>query len=263
MSSKHVKNKSSAIALLILFGIALVISVAVTVYYAYIITEHGTHLYPEGPASYFNTGEYAINPKTILADLDQKNKVFTPIITPVEVPLPTGSFPWRQSDYLKIATQVHTLVWKESLENWKLYELHFDTGCHDNPNGFDSGEATYFKPIEINGQQQYTARGIGVYPLFRQVAWGGETTFPHYWLLDWNAYDLEKLKIRADDALEMAEKKGGKESRLKVNNTCSLSVNLLSDGWWHVKYFDKGGMNIFSMTIDPYTGKYNISNAVK
>ncbi len=216
--------------------------------------------YPSTIGTFRETGDYRINPKTILESLDQgETNVFIPILaTPgPDMPLlPADSVPWTQSDYLKIANALSRLVWKETLAGWSVYYLAFDRECQDNPRGFDSADIIYYKTIEVNWQKVYTARYIQIYPLASEVRWGGGTNFP---ISDrWKDIDLAKFQISADDALRIGEENGGKEARSRVGNDCSISISTPdhnNDDRWDVGYY----YNVhFELIVDPYSGKHEI-----
>ena len=224
-------------------------------------------LYPLD-SSYPEKGEYEIDPRTILEAIDQgKIDVFESAIatsnTDSNPPLSTGIFPWNQSDYMKVANALHQYVWKENLNNWHLYSMYFYKDCQDNLAGFDSGKITFFKAS--NGLFSNTTHLMDIYPVGHGVSWGGKANFPRP-ISGWESIELNKIKLTADDALRMAEEKGGQEFRLKVKNACSIDVfinpNPNQDDDWIV-YYDNKGLSTFELHVDPYTGEYKIKNSSK
>lgn len=221
-------------------------------------------------SSYEETGSYMIDSATILEDLDQgKIDVFMPLIgssdsnnTPY-TPGFIGSHPWSQSDYIKVAKALHQFVWKEDVRNWLIYSMFFYSGCKDDTIGLDSAKITYFKTA--NGFFSYNTRMIDIYPIRSGVSWGGDAKFPRPFY-GWKSVDLEKLKVTADDALQLAEKIGGRDARLQVENVCTidiiLSPNTDSGDLWRITYFSDlmptGNSIIFKIQIDPYAGNYEI-----
>ena len=91
MISKHTKIIITFIV--VVFAI-LAVLFAFNLYY-----NHGIQ-YPKGITDFNDTGDYEINPNTILSDLDQgKTDVFKPIIAPhvaFNTPFPYGTFSWSQ-----------------------------------------------------------------------------------------------------------------------------------------------------------------------
>lgn len=213
---------------------------------------------PSYLSSYLESGYYTINPQTILVSLDQgKTDVFTPLLAtqdPNTPLLPSGSVFWTQSDYLKIVEALSQNIWQDSMKEWNVYYLAFDKQCQDNSVGFDSLEITYYKTIEVNEREMYTARHIKIYPLAGVVSWGGGTNFSTS--DKWYGIDLAKFKITADDAQQTAEENGGEAARLGVQNDCRILIrtpNHDNDDYWDVSYYF--GVN-FEILVDPYTGIY-------
>jgi len=214
--------------------------------------------------TFIDMGEYAIDPETILASIDEGNRdVFAPVIaTPgTNVHQTLGSSPWRQSDYLKIADVLFEFVWKETPDTWSFYGMQFLRACQGSYPGFDRGFIIYFKTINNNGKEEYTAREIDIFPTLSSVSWGGGGAYPIPILFGWQGVDPKKLAVTADDVLKLAEENGGSESRLKVNNACETDTTLGADGW--TIYYENGASTIFSMDVDQYTGKYKIPKDFK
>jgi hypothetical protein len=213
--------------------------------------------HPAGLGSYSEIGYYTFDSETIFTSLNQGEiDLFQTMSAPADDNLfPSGSFSWRQTDYLKIANALNQFVRKDTLDNWEVYSMFFYRDCGDNPIGFDRAHITYFK----TAGKQYTAREMDIYPLAKEADWGGNTDFPRPFLFGWKRIDLEKLKITADDALQMAETNGGKDARLAAKNECRIYVSLAPnthDDSWDVDYI--GASHIFQMIVDPYSGAYEI-----
>lgn len=216
--------------------------------------------FPTNLGSYLNTGDYEINANTILADLDRGvTNLFAPILATPETSVPTvpNSFPWHEADYLRISNVLYQFVWKESLDNWNLYSMQFNRECQDNLSGFDSAEFTFYRTIKVNKEQVYTARGIGIYPLFNLVSWGGNTNFHHPLIFGWESIDLKKLDVTADDALQIAEQNGGQNARSAVNNNCNIFLTA-SPNDWYVLYSGEAFSRLFYVRVDAETGRYEI-----
>lgn len=212
---------------------------------------------PNTISNFRYTGDYKINPETIVASLGRGEKdVFMPQLAPSDAytSVSEGSIPWQQSDYFKIANALHQFVWKETTDNWHLYRMKFTTSCKDNLIGFGIGDFVYYKPIFTQqGHLRYTAREMIIHPLDSNVTWGGGTNFPHP-LFGWKSVNLSKLKVVAEDALKIAEENGGKASRLSVQDECTIYLNLSGYSGWSVAYHGAGDRLIFMIQIDPYTG---------
>jgi hypothetical protein len=215
--------------------------------------------YPSTPGTFNVTGNFTINPTTILDSLDHgKTNVFTStVVTHTDdTSLPSGSVQWTQSDYLKVANALSQFVWNEPLDGWLIYFLSLENTCQDNLSGFDSFVAIYYKTIGSGWGKMYTARYIEIYPLASIVYWAGDTDFPIS--SGWAAIDLSKFKITADDALQIAEDNGGIEHRTRVHNYCNVSITLPTgkdDNRWDIAYYYSPSLE---MVIDPYSGEYEI-----
>ena len=243
-----------------IFIVSVFIIFAIARVFEYIY-DSGIH-YPKGLTDFNDTSDFEIDPNTILSDLNRgKTDVFKPApATPLAIntPLSSGSYPWHQSDYLKVAGALHQFAWRESLDGWSLYSMVFGTICLDNRGGFDAVDLTYYK--QLNGEKGYTIHEMEIYPIGGRVTWGGGDDFSRP-LFGWKSINLDRMKVTADDALQIAEQTGGKEFRIKYNNSCDISILLKPNGDvsdWIVAYFAQGSSNIFEIHINPYTGEYNI-----
>jgi hypothetical protein len=216
--------------------------------------------FPSGHAS--GLGDlriYSFDPNTILTELDQSDGTIFQPLSDYQAPVfPSGTFPWRQQDYLKIANALNKFVTQDSLEGWSVYNLHSFRDCSDNPVGLDNFLITYFK---IDGDQ-YIARGIEVWSLSKDAAIGGDMHFPRPFPIGWTDWhslpDLKGLKVTADEALQIAEAQGGKTFRGTVNNECSVFVSL--GDRWYVTYSPDGSGSSFQVSIDLYSGEYRITS---
>jgi hypothetical protein len=219
----------------------------------------------KGPLSlssphYKATGLFMINPKTIVASLDQGDTdVFLPdsrslndrYAGPV---LYTAPILWSQADNLKIVNALNKYVWKDTLANWSLFSMTFNVDCQDNLSGLPGGIFSYFKTTLDNGKIIDTWREVEIDPEYSWVAWGGNAKFPHP-ILGRKSIDLSRLKVTAEDAIRIAEENGGMEVRLRAQNRCSMHLSLWPEGvkrgWW-VTY---NTSDDFEILINPYTGE--------
>lgn len=210
--------------------------------------------------SYMETGLFKINPETILASVDQgETDIFLPDSRPIDERLNgpilyTKPILWRQSDHLKIARALSQYVWKDNLDNWKLFDMIFLIDCQDNLNGLPRGDFSYFKTTFEKGKIVDTWREVEIAPAYLWVAWGDGAKFAHP-IFGRKSIDLSRLKVTAEDALKIAEEQGGREARLRAQNQCDIYLSLapegLRKGWW-VSYNTSEN---FEIRIDPYTGE--------
>ena len=187
-------------------------------------------------SSYPNSGLYEIDPETILGVLNQGEiGVFTPFFGDWDRDEPHyDSIAWTQSEYLKITNALSQETWNEplDLENWKLMYISLEQDCKENPRGFHTFTLVYYKPLGIiNGERKYTTRLIEMFPWKGIIRWGGDAVFSAPLIPGWDSIDLNDFKITADDALQIAEKNGGRDARLKVDNNCQTALRITDNNW--------------------------------
>jgi hypothetical protein len=201
-------------------------------------------------------GSYKIDPSTILKSIDgEPSMVFLPETTVMPASNTNNEVAWTQAEYYKIAAILFEFVWKEPLnKNWSIHRISFGANCKENPVGFE--RATFvFNQLLFQGENfRYNARAVEIAPLDGEVFWGGGNTYPRP-LFGKSQFDLDNLKITADDALSIAEKNGGKALRQSGQNRCRVGL-YLEEGGWNVVYFGLVTIGRSPETyIDPYTGK--------
>jgi hypothetical protein len=210
---------------------------------------------------------YSIEPESLLGKIEQgKTDVFFPIDEEPPWPPPDQQVPvpWMQEDYLRIANALFELVWNDTLEGWQLNDMYFNLGCTEYDIGFQSGIFTFFKNEEINGNKSRVERIVKIDPRDKTVYVTENRYYPR--LVDWSSIVLNENLLSAEEALQRAEKAGGKEKRLSVTNACYISLLLNQDvgfwnrdWWWRADYSrtdDEGRqITLFSVDINPYTGE--------
>lgn len=213
-------------------------------------------------SSYPNSGFYKIDPNSVLVSLAEENvDIFKPLLQEPDSVTQVSNLPisWSEGDFLMIASALGQLIWGDpmSIENWSVDSILFRTICNGSLNGFDAADITYFKPIEINGKKVYTTRHIEIDPYFGLVRWGSGAVYSRPIVFKWKSFDLTHSIINAEDALQIADKNGGKDARMQIDNKCSIFVSLSKDkSKWRVDYT----YTSFIMLIDPYTGSYEVYN---
>lgn len=225
---------------------------------------------PNGLASYdpeagyhdAETGDYQIDPKTILTALENgETDVFTPLLENSEWPdeITDTTFSWTQEDFLEVASALGKQVWDDpmDLEDWSVYFIIFQGDCRA-PTGFNMASITYFKEIEKNCEKCYVTRLIEIDTYESVVSWGSGATYPQ--TTDrWNGVDLAGAKITADDALRIAEENGGEDERLQDSNNCLIYTDASRENndKWELTYITVTTPGI-DMYIDFYTGKHEL-----
>ena len=248
----HVNNRRVLIAIAIfltLLGIAYI--------YVYDPFLPEARSFPVGIGDFRDRNSYRIDPNTIIGALDSGA---TDIFTPIDSSRPDGvsdePVSWQQDDFIKVARALNQTVWSEPLSGWKLYSMHFSTACQDDPRGFTEGDFYYFRTtFRDNGKIRFTTQDFFISLPYEQATWAGGANFAHP-LFGWENIRLGRIQITAEDALTIAEENGGRESRLLVDNNCSIHMALAGDNVWQVyMYHDDTRALIFRMEIDPSTGQ--------
>lgn len=246
MEAKRIKEGNNFIILIILLlALALVV----------IKFLHDSELpYPYSLSNFVDRGDYKIEPHTILADLENgKKNVFKPVGNdPIENN--KTSFSWQQSDYLIVADSLHQFVWNETLDGWDVFGMILARECRDDLVGFDAADITFYKS---NNQGGYRVHEMQIYPSGNGVSWGSDDNWPSP-LFGWTSINLQRLRVTAENALQIAEKNGGNEFRAKAKNMCDIHLiikpNPDGDNDWIVFYSANDGSDHFEVQIDPYTG---------
>jgi hypothetical protein len=208
---------------------------------------------------------YAIDPATILTSLDRgETDLFMPIShKSVDSQLPV----WNQQDHLRIANALHQFVWKESLEDWDLYDATFwVTQRADKFVGIDNAYLVYFRHKD-NG---YIVHSISIDLIGAEVQTGESL----YQVQGWKGFKLSELTINSvDQILAISAENSGRDACSAEKNECRirvslgsylaaydfLSIPLYRYEWnWAISYYDKNGDTIFRMTVDPNSGKHKI-----
>ena len=214
--------------------------------------------------TYRDSGYYEIDPESILDSLNRgETKVFTPFFGDPDRDEPYyESAAWSQSDFLQVANSLSQETWNEplDLENWHVIDFDFDGGCEDVPRGFHTFQIVYYRDDGIsNFERHYETRLIEMILWQGLIRWGGGYTYSVPLLLWWNDIDINRFETTADDALEVAESKGGLAVRQGVNNSCRILVSATNGGdlfppyqsdKWLVGY---DGAN-YHLYINPFTG---------
>jgi hypothetical protein len=205
---------------------------------------------------------YSIEPLSLLDALEKENaSPFTPIATEPELPPLSEQIPvnWHQEDYLNIVQALFKEVWGDTPEGWSLKSFGFSVACSFVDYGFQDGSFRYFKNAEKANEQIRVERRIYIDARSGFVQVSEFEYAPR--LVDWGVVDMTRLHYSADDVLQIAEKEGGREARLAIQNNCDVNLLLVSDapryrGWdiWYWGYRGYDG-NIFEIWVDPVTGK--------
>ena len=203
---------------------------------------------------------YLINPNTIVADIAQgKTGIFTPQSVTPEPPLSTSLsiVQWSQANYLDIARALHQFVWNEPIEAWNIRHISFSMKCEDILNGPQFGYFIFYKVAKTREEESLFEHQIYIDPSNNSVSWSEVEYYPN--LARQRAIELSQYKLSISDALQIAEKNGGEEIRMEIDNDCKVRVQLFNtNNDWRVSYVQV--LDLFVIDVDALTGEYKIVN---
>lgn len=197
-------------------------------------------------------GYYQFNLRTILASLDQgKMDAFIPsAMDPNDVDIEYDNIAWTQADFLRVASALSQKIWNEplDLDGWAIYSFYFIGECSDNFDGFDDFHIVYYKTVKTGWETVYSARYLTLTPWRGTVRWAGDGEFSELFIFPWGNIELTKFKTTAEQAVQIANKNGGKVNQ----DRCRIRADI-RDGDWRIEYeTDTGLVDIF---INPFTGE--------
>jgi len=211
--------------------------------------------FAEEGREYIGAESYRINPDTILEDLSQgKTDVFTPQEDQSDEK--TREYvEWTLADYDLIAQALHELVWEDPLDEWKMSLMSFDWDCEHIDKGPQVADYRYFKVEKLRERKSRFVSELFVNPRKDNVYATMKEHYPR--LCCWDVINPKKLGVSAVEALAIAEKNGGAESRAAVGNSCHIYVTLNpanpAYGGWNIRYSYLGTIDQYY--IDPKTGE--------
>lgn len=212
--------------------------------------------YPES-----RTGYYQFDPQTILTSLNRgKANLFTPLLVdPNTLDFYYPNIAWTQSDFLRVASALSQRIWNEplDLDSWNVYIILAAGECSNHFSGFDDFGITYYKTINTGWDMTYTARHIDLMPYQGVAEWEGNGDFSTPFIFGWINIELTRFKITAEQAVQIADKNGGKATRLNRGSNCKVYVGTDlahrdTEGDWIIDY---GGIAP-SYAINPFTGEF-------
>jgi len=207
---------------------------------------------------------FSIYPTTLLQSLAHNNKntfvlqTATPPATPYWSSL---SEPWKQSDYLFIAQAFHQFVSGQSLDGWGLEKMTFNTECEKVSEGLQEGGFTFFRTEHFSDNDSHLIHFIYISQWLNEVDFESAETFYHA-LGEYPSLDLSKIKISAEQALQIAESAGGSKFRKDWENDCVVRMSIESAGkyrGWLISYSPNDPQKPhFWITVNETTGEYLI-----
>ena len=208
--------------------------------------------------------QFQIDSQSILSSISQGEKdVFDPIdATPVPINNDSGiPVSWTQEDYLLIAQSIHELIWQESMdESMDLAKLVFRLDCDEANLGPQIAQIQLHKLIVEENEKGKENRYIVIVPKANLV-YITDSKYQTVLKKDWDSIDLSKIKISAEEALQIAELNGGVEVRAERQNQCSIGIVISADGDnfdWLINYTTEidDPLPSVEFRIDSVTGDY-------
>ena len=204
---------------------------------------------------------YAVESTTLLASLQQRDmSAFIPTEERPELSPDNQQLPgnWLQADYFYITETLYNGVLAHPLQDWNLKGMDFRLNCADVGIGLQNGRLEYFKIIKESSQESRIERFIEIDVRRNFVHLIDEKFTPS--LSNLNAINLARLKVSAEQAIQIAEENGGLQERQNAGNMCRIFAGLYPNAahynGWAVSYaLDSNNTSVFYIEIDPYTGE--------
>jgi hypothetical protein len=198
---------------------------------------------------------FAIEPETILQSIARGEEgIFSPMSDDTEVGgLSPQLINWDQNDYLLVVDAFHKFVWGSSVQDWSLNYMSFSLLCNQVGTGFQWTSFSFFQEKNTVDESSEIEHQIDIYPERKLInAW--EFAYDSR-LARGEPVEITTAMLTADEALMIAESSGGLERRVALSNDCEISVilspNSVNYRGWIVLY----APDVFSITINPITGK--------
>ncbi len=203
---------------------------------------------------------YQIDPQTLLDSLANGDPEAFVLLTATPQVYPDYAqepVMWTVSDYSFVANKLYQHAKNDTLDDWKLNLMSFNTVCRVIDFGFQNAIFGYFKSVPTQDGSSRLTANLYVDPTENTVSILEEVYTPD--LNQWESIDLSQVTINAFDALQIADANGGKEFLASVNNHCTVLALYDAEGkyeGWYVTYFNDELS--FRMNIDAETGEFRI-----
>jgi len=205
---------------------------------------HEHYLEPPKNIGVFETIELTlINPATVLNDIHNGK----PLVLQIQ-PDPFVNQPfimpirWSQNDFFEVAQAYGKVIWQDDLNLWHFYKVIFNQRCDRSNGQFNYAEFLYYKEVTEGEDKLYSVRAIDLQPEEGKLIWGESTSYPRPSFLGWVNVDENLAKVPADQALTLADARGGNKFRKTANHDCSISLILWPTGndrvEWLILYSD-------------------------
>jgi hypothetical protein len=187
-----------------------------------------------------DVGSSKIDPQTILISLDRGNTGIFQLESGIpENPKFVMNVEWTQADFFRVATAFSQTVWKEAFDDWNLYRMNYYAECKDDPKGLSDAQFYFYKWTIVYARKTLSVRAIHIDPEYGYVAWGSDNNWRPP-LFGWKTINLDKVTIPVEEAILIAEGKGGMDFRKSAENVCQILVNMNPEIYkrndWQVMY---------------------------
>ncbi len=210
---------------------------------------------------------YIIDPATIFEALNRGDmdvfKLLDPTPEAMPTPFPyTDSVSWSQEDYFRVVQALYQQIWQEPFESQNLNYMNFRMNCAEIEQGlFSWAKLDSFKVIQTGKEETRIEYNNFITPSDHDLITSRVEYTPN--INKWEPLDLTQFQISAKEAIQIAEKNGGAEKRLKYENDCEINVVAIGTkgNVWDVSYRnnrDDWWYTIFKIAIDAQTGSFEI-----
>jgi hypothetical protein len=199
---------------------------------------------PRSIMSWFDTVKLTlINPATVLDEIHNEKPLVLqiqpdpfsfdqPFIMPIR---------WSQHDFLEVAQAYGKVIWQDDLSLWHLYKVWFDSDCDSSDGRFNNAEFLYYREVTEGEDKLYAVRAIELDPEEGMLIWGEDAGYHRPSFFGWINVDENFARVPADQALALADARGGSEFRKTANYVCSVDLSLWPEGNdsmdWSVSYY--------------------------
>lgn len=144
---------------------------------------------------------------------------------------------WSQREFESVRVSFLEQVLRDVPERWEMGQMRFRLNCRHVGVGLQEGSLLMFRNVGDWRMRARVERQLGIFPKSRIVTyWEVHEAAPD--LQPWVAIEMKKVKVSADQALQIAERTGGSAKRAEVKDDCRIWIEM--NGWegntWRVSY---------------------------
>ncbi len=196
--------------------------------------------------------EYSFEPTTIQqaitqGDLGIFHLQHTVDYSPGHPPWPTQSLQtatsayspqsWTEADFARVVSTSIRLLDKTPLDEAQLFQVEFQTDCHNADLGPQTIIYRLFKVTQSSPTRQFLERSATVNILTGRLEWDEMVLLEV--INERRSLDRQVVHLPAEAALRIAEDSGGQSLRVQLNNACRIDgfvAEWVPNAEWQVKY---------------------------